>query len=230
MISIIHPSRQRPEKSFQTIQSWKQQAGKVDLEIIVSIDADDPCYNDYYELYRNKTRERLIAHRNRSAVDAINNGAKIAGGDILIVVSDDTECFQGWGEAIERKMWGRCDWIIKAQDGIQPWIITMPIMDIIYYRRFGYIYHPDYLHAFCDTEMTCVAELTGCKIVVDWLFPHRHYSEGFCEKDETYTRSDVHFHAGLKIFNDRIARKFDLKETPGILTTNYYTANYPWNK
>lgn len=193
----------------------------------MSIDADDPCANQYYEYYRVLNNHRLISGRNRSAVDAINNAAKIANGDILIVVSDDTECFEGWGRKIEQITWGKHDWILKTNDGIQRWIITMPIMDREYYRRFGYIYHPDYIHAWCDTELTCVADLTGRKIEnMGLIFPHKHYSVGN-EYDETYERSDAHFEAGRAIFSERIKRKFDLKETPGELPNNWYTTNYP---
>ncbi len=218
MISIIHPSRSRPEKSWHNIAKWVTNS-HCDVEVIVSLDADDPCLEEYLSY----SGAAAIVNKNRSAVDAINNAAKIAKGDILIVVSDDTECFYGWGKQIEKLMHGKCDWILKTQCGIQDWIITMPIMDRIYYERFGYIYHPDYTHAFCDTELTCVADMTGCKIVSNYQFPHKHFDVTGEPKDELALRADSSFESGRKIFIDRKRRNFDLPEGMKLLTDNVYT-------
>ena len=59
----------------------------------------------------------LIINKNRSCVEAINKAAEIARGDILIVVSDDTDCFPGWDTALLKEVEGKEDWILKTQDG-----------------------------------------------------------------------------------------------------------------
>ena len=213
MISIIHPSRSRPEKSWKTCQEWMSKA-HCDVELIISLDSDDPRLKEY-----KFPADIVIVNHNRSAVDAINNAAKIANGDILIVVSDDTECFYGWGKAIEKLTVGKTDWVIKTQDGIQPWLITMPIMDRIYYDRFGYIYHPDYTHCFCDTELTLVADLLQRKIESNYSFPHAHHSIGRAEKDYVSERADSTFESGKKVFIGRRSNLFGINETikPGHL-------------
>lgn len=210
MISLIHPSRSRPQKSFNTYLKWRIHGG---YKFILSLDEDDPLLNEYKKLYVPLMQLHpivIIVNKNRSAVDAINNGAKDFYGDWLIVVSDDTECPEYWPDEIYKATEGKTDWILKTQDGIQPWIITMPIMDRAYYNRFGYIYHPDYLHMFADTELTCVADITGRRIKSNLLFPHKHYSVTKEQPDEVNKKADATWAQGEKLFLERYKRNFDL--------------------
>lgn len=218
MISILHPSRSRPHKSIRCLKAWFD-AGMITgkYEFIISLDKDDPelsRYHELYDLYYGRAAQlrgqfKLIENKNRSAVDAINNAAKVASADIMIVVSDDTEPCQFWYKKV-LEFSSKKDWIIKTQDGIQSWIITMPIMDRAYYNRFGYIYHPDYLHMFCDTELTCVADITGRKLISDLLFPHKHYSVTKEAPDAVNRKADATWAQGEKLFLDRYKRNFDL--------------------
>lgn len=212
-ISIIHPSRSRPELSLKTIYKWISWA-VTGPEVIISIDESDPRKMDYIE-YASKLDVKLICNDNRSAIDAINQGAKAATGDIFIVVSDDTDCFERWDEAILKEVEGKTDWIMKCDDGIQDWLITMTLMDRTYYNRFGYIYHPDYKHLWADTELTAVADLTGRVIKSKLLFRHIHPCIKLAPKDELYERNDKTWTQGEKLFNARLKKKFGLKETPG---------------
>jgi hypothetical protein len=158
----------------------------------VSVDEDDPQVEEYKTWYEGN----VIVNKNRSAVEAINNAAKIATGDVFIVVSDDTEPCNAWVEYIYHEANGRKDWILKTQDGIQPYIITMPIMDRAYYNRAGYIYYPTFDHMFCDTYLTCVADITGRKITSNLLFPHRNDSI----KDDLRKRTDATWKQGEDLF------------------------------
>lgn len=219
MISVLMPSRGRPEKCLQTFKQWGGYTiNENRVEWILSLDIDDPSlekyidiFPNYFSLVKTKDRCRILVSRNRSAIDAINNAAKAAVGNIFIVVSDDSECDGDyWHERIEREAGMKQDWIMKVQDGIQPWIITMPIMDRTYYNRFGYIYHPDYLHLFCDTELTCVADITGRKITSKLLFPHKHYSVTHEAPDAINKKNDATWEQGEKLFLERYKRNFDL--------------------
>lgn len=206
LISLIHPSRSRVEKSKATTSKWLANAG-CDVELIVSVDNSDPQLPQYLDAHN-----LVIVNNNRSAVDAINNGAKEAKGDILIVVSDDSDCPRNWGQKIIEATRNRKDWILKVNDGIQRWIITMPIMDRAYYNRFGYIYHPDYKHMFCDTEITHVADLLKKKITREDLhFPHRHYSVTREKKDEVTLKADATWNQGKQLYLQRVRESFGLK-------------------
>lgn len=208
--TLIHPSRSRPQKSFETIQKWTKYTGVHDVEIIVSIDSDDPLKDQYFKLYESSWS--LLIGDNRSAVDAINNAAKIAKGDILIVVSDDTDCPADWAGVIARATEGQEDFVLKVFDNIQKWVITMPIIDRVYYNRFGYIYHPDYKHMFCDTDLTHTAELLG-KIIWrnDIIFPHLHYSVAKAKRDDINDRADSTWNEGKRLYLSRFRKNFGLQ-------------------
>lgn len=220
MISILHPSRSRPELASKAASMWIANAG-CDVEYFLSLDRDDPLHYQYAHLFSHHGTN-VITGRNRSAIDAINYAAMHTTGDVIVVMSDDFLCFPGWGKKIQQFMSHKADWILKTQDGVQEWIITLPIMDRIYYERFGYIYHPDYAHAFCDTELTCVAELTACKFVSDMMFNHLN-APGTKIVDSVSEKNDATFEQGRKLFVERKKRNFDLKELSGVMSVNIYT-------
>lgn len=216
-ISLLHPSRSRPEKALQASTKWRELAG-IECEYILSLDGDDHKFDEYFETIKG----HKVVSINRSAVDAINNAAKIATGDILVVMSDDFDCPENWAIKIIEQTKGKTDWIAKTWDGIQKWIITLPIMDRAYYNRFDYIYYPEYLHMFCDTEITCVADITGRKISLDIPFSHNHYSTGKTVRDEVSIRADATWDQGEKLFLERAKRNFDLVNPPGRVTSQEY--------
>lgn len=175
---------------------WTRMAGGKNFELIVSVDENDLELQEYRSWYEG----HITINPNRSAVDAINNAAKIAKGDILIVVSDDTEPCNAWTEYLYHEANGKTDWILKTQDGIQPWIITMPVMDKVYYNRTGNIYDPDFDHMFCDTWLTVQADISGQKITSNIVFPHLNDSI----KDQVRVRSDATWQQGERTFVQKI--------------------------
>jgi hypothetical protein len=222
MISILHPSRSRPSLAYAAASQWTLHIG-CDYEYILSLDEDDPLLYRYAEGFHFQNEDKkVIINKNQSAIDAINNAAKISKGTILVVMSDDFRCFPNWGHHIKALTKRTADWILKTNDGIQDWVITLPIMDRIYYERFGYIYHPSYKHNFCDTEMTCVAELTQCKLVSDMSFLHLN-KEGTKIIDAVSRRNDATFNEGKKNFIERKKKNFDLINPPGMMSVNVYT-------
>lgn len=209
--SLLHPSRSRPDKSLEATQDWMNTRQSHEVELIVSVDESDPDKDRYYDIYHKKPNTRVIIRNNRSAVDAINNAAKVSTGDILIVVSDDTGCIRNWDNIIAQAVFGKTDFILKTYDGVQKWIITMPIIHRDYYNRFGYIYHPDYTHMFCDTELTHVADITK-KVIWrnDIEIKHFHYSVTKQPRDHVYERNDSTFKHGQNIYLQRFKTNFDL--------------------
>lgn len=217
-VSLIHPSRGRAQKAFEAAKEWIYKAG-VEVEYILSIDNDDPHKEVYYDLFKD---QKILCNKNRSAIDAINIAASECTGDIIIQMAEDQSCELEWAKILIELTKGKTDWIAKTHDGIQKWIITLPILDRAYYNRFGYVYYPEYLHLFCDTELTCVADLLGRKIEIDLPFIHNHYSTGKTKKDEVNTKADSTWAQGESLFLKRLANKFDLKETSGRITDTAY--------
>lgn len=191
-------------------------AGSEDIELIVSIDDNDRYKHNYLQFYSHfdQSKTKIISNPNRSAVDAINNGAKEAKGDILIVVSDDSDCPDNWVNTINVATRGKKDFVLKVDDGVQQWIVTMPIMDREYYNRFGYIYYPEYRHMFVDTDFTHVADILN-RIIWrnDILFPHLHYSvtRVRSDKDEVSIKADATWQEGKALYLSRFIQSFGLE-------------------
>jgi len=106
---------------------------------------------------------------------------------------------------------GKSDYCVKTQDGLQPTLMTLPIMDRIYYERFGYIYHPSFSHMFADQEMTAVAHMLGKAITLPITFPHNHYTTGKFQRDAITLRNNATWQQGEKVFNQRLKTNFGIE-------------------
>jgi glycosyltransferase involved in cell wall biosynthesis len=212
-ISIIHPSRNRPKMAFDTIKEWIGRAKNPEnIQYVLSLD-DTESMQDQYRSYLSGIEKEIHTcyNNNRSAIDAINNAVQHCTGDLFIVVSDDFECPQHWDEQLVQLLDDKEDYVVKTQDGTQPWIITLPIMDRTYYNRFGYIYYPEYRHMFCDTEMSHVGALLGRTITSNIVFPHRHYTTGAMKRDAVNVRNDSTWVQGEELYLERLKTNFGIE-------------------
>lgn len=200
-ITCIHPSRSRASIANQVRTEWLNKADGI-IEYIFSLDNDD-VQGTMYEGH-------CIYNNNRSAIDAVNKGAEMATGDLFIVVSDDFSCPDHWDSLLLWGLQGKSDYCVKTADGLQPTLITLPIMDRVYYDRFGYIYHPDYQHMFCDQEMTAVAHMIGKVITLPIMFPHNHYTTGKFERDAITIRNNSTWQQGELLLNQRLKTNFGI--------------------
>lgn len=189
--SLVHPSRSRLARAETAITEWRTQAsGSHELEHILSVDADDPSLSGYRDLAA-RCGSRLEVHPNRSMVEALNRGARAAGGDVMVAISDDFGCPPAWDRAIVDAIGGRELAAVLVDDGVNARILTIPIMTRAFYRRLGYVYHPAYISMWADDDLTEVARRE--EALVDarhLLFPHRHMFVALAEADETYARQN----------------------------------------
>lgn len=207
-ISLLHPSRGRPDKSFATTRKWLALAG-APCELIVSIDSDDAMVDKYISLYQN----RIIVSPNRSVVDATNRAANMSSGDILIYLSDDFDCFEGWGQKVIaefQKYQGPT--LIKVDDCLQPFkveVLTIPMMNRELYNKMSYFWHPGYLSMFVDCHLYHRAKrLHALRFAEHLKFEHRHVSAGKAQDDETYRRSAANWNQGKELFAKHQAAGF----------------------
>lgn len=217
--SIIHPSRHRPAFCFDTMEKWFAMAENNDIEYIISLDYDDETLPYYKNEFLDHNKDiKMVYMKNKSAVDAINYAASLTTGDIIIVLSDDfNEPLPNWDRQVLDFIDGRTDWILKTQDGAQPWIITLPIMDREFYNRFGYIYYPEYLHMFSDTDLTSVADYLGKKLTCDLFFKHNHYTVTG-KWDKVTVKADSTYPQGGELYKRRFFEDFDVQNPVGHIT------------
>lgn len=218
-IHIVHPTRSRPKKSVQTINKFVRLSDHPgEVMVTVCLDDSDPRLKDYWNLYRSDCSVHwgIVQLNNKSSVEAINNGFKNsnlyeAPDQIIMVVSDDTDCFPGWDTVILKTTEGKSDFLLRVSDGHQKRICTLPIMDRVYYNRFGYIYNPIYSHSWADTELTEVSYQLG-RIIVrnDIVFPHLHPEVTKEPKDDLYKRNDLTHDRDRPLYQQRKKINFGL--------------------
>lgn len=230
-ISIIHPSRSRPLMAKQTIHKWLSSAHDRDsIEYILSVDSTDPLLAEY-EAFAADMGVLLHIGDNKTAIEAINSSARLAAHnfyppDLFVCVSDDFACPYHWDKALNEALEGKSDYVAKTVDGLQPWIVTLPIMDLTYYKRYGYIYNPIYKHMFSDCELAHVATITDKLIYVDIRFPHNHYATGMMAKDSVNEKNDSTWNQGEQVYLDRLVNYFDIPESERINPINKIPAHH----
>lgn len=208
MISLLHPSRGRASQAHETTKKWIDRAG-VSVEHIISIDLDDT----QKEKYLSYNWQHIICNNNNSVVQATNWAAKASKGDILVYLSDDFDCPEGWGELVLKEFEDR-PMLIKVDDCLQPlgtMVLTIPIMNRKLYDRLGYFWHPEYLSMFVDEDLFWTSRKLGALKYSEHLkFPHLHPANGKAPDDETYKRSSKNWDQGKKMFAIRKAQGFPI--------------------
>lgn len=227
MISLLHPSRGRPEKSFNNAKEWIDKAG-CEVELIVSIDQTDVyqkayhnCYGvghgdwpDSNGLYYNG-EFTILLNDNNSVVEATNRAAQVSRGDILVYLSDDFKCFDNWGVAVKKAFEGESrPLLIKVDDCLQKFtvpVLTIPMMNRLMYERLGYFWHPEYKSMFVDEDLYWTTYKMGAmKLCPTLQFPHEHPANGKAPDDEVYRRSAANWEQGKAVFKRRQAQGFPL--------------------
>lgn len=219
MISLIHPSRGRPQKAFANDMKWISCAG-VNVEVILTIDSSD-AWRSYFDLYPPYPSDavtdyvRMYMGDHKSVVEATNRAAKESKGDILVYLSDDFDCPDNWGKLIEKEFEGVTGpMLLKVDDCLQKFdvrVLTIPIMNRALYERLGYFWHPEYKSMFVDEDLYWTCKNNGwLKKAPHLKFPHNHVSIGKAENDETYRRSAANWDQGKAVFARRKAAGFPL--------------------
>jgi hypothetical protein len=188
-------TRSRPIKAKAAIDNIIANCNSMNYTILVSIDVDDLTMKNFKYKDDNVF---IIKGTSKNKIDAINRDMDIfEGWKILINTSDDMVFnIRGFDEIIRQDFNGYYDQVLHYSDGYQKGnLMTMSIMGVDYYKRFNYIYHPDYKSLWCDMEATEVAHmLNKYKYMGDekQLFTHMHPAWGLAEFDDQYRKTESH--------------------------------------
>jgi len=210
-------TRSRPHKAKSAIDNIIANCNSMNYTILVSIDEDDLTMKNFEHKDDNVF---IIKGTSKNKIDAINRDMDIfEGWKILINTSDDMVFnIKGFDEIIRQDFNGYYDQVLHYTDGYQKGnLMTMSIMGYDYYKRFNYIYYPDYISLWCDMEATEVAHLLNkYKYMGDakQLFTHAHPAWGLTEYDEQYrkTESQVVNNHDKTLFNYRKSENYFLPD------------------
>jgi hypothetical protein len=165
---IKFPSRSRPRKLLACIQNIIDHAVTDQYHILLTLDKNDYLTNTL------EMREKLAAFgplvsvdwgHSFNKIDAVNRGVPESGWRIIMLTSDDMQIdYTGFDKLIIddfNREFPDGDGVLQYPDGFTTGILTLPIMDKIYYDRTHYIYHHAYKSLFCDEEAIIVAKQLG---------------------------------------------------------------------
>lgn len=212
-------SRERPKQLLETVKSYIEMAENTkDMVWLFSFDLNCVCSHDDFQdrlkgLLINTGGVAWFCNGDSTGkINAINRDVDMVkdGWDILLNISDDQRpIVKGYDNIIRNTMPDHLDASLWFTD-TQPRINTQEVQGYNYYKRFNYIYNPEYVSLFCDNEATEVARILGKQIkfnkqIVKHFHPAWGGSEAF-KKDALYERNDkfwkqdeATFHARKKI-------------------------------
>lgn len=209
-ISILHPSYKRATLARACYGLWTKKLSKEeDREYILCLSKNDPTLDEYHRLFEG-TSVKIVYHPENGWVKQLNMAAEHSIGTWLVCIGDDFDCPVDWDKDLMEHLVGKEDVAVKTQDGTQPWIMTLPLIDRAYYNRFGYVIYPEYKHMFGDTEFTHVADLLGRSINIPLLFPHNHYTTGKMKKDDVNKANDSTWNQGETLYINRMKQNFGI--------------------
>ncbi|HVI10431.1 MAG TPA: glycosyltransferase [Candidatus Binatia bacterium] len=189
MISILCPTRKRPDKFRRMVESVVETA-KNGVEIVYYVDSDDHSYDDVFDgMFPIATRGFQGARITMS--DMWNRLIPHANGELLMN-SDDDCVFRtpGWNEMVEQ-VFDKCpDKILLCygDDGGPNGknFATHPIVHRRWIETIGYFAGPGFSADFADTWPQDVADMIGRKKLLPFVTEHLHYLWNKAPDDEVY--------------------------------------------
>jgi hypothetical protein len=207
-LTYSFPSRSRPVKFFAALDNIRSMSSSNNYEVIAKLDIDDKTFTDRFKARLSEYPEVIVKWgKSKNKVHAVNRDLEGMTGEILMLHSDDMVFIKRGFDDLIRKEFGNNLYVHRAIQGTiyeEPLfdgllhfpdgfanerVCTYSIMHVSYYKRFGYIYHPDYISMWCDNEQTEVAKkLNKYKFVSEQILQHEHPVLGHVPKDEMYQK------------------------------------------
>lgn len=210
-------SRSRPERFFETLDNIIVNSASNNFFIVAKLDDDDMSMND--PMVKQKIADHYpMVHvkwgMSKSKVHAINRDLDdIPDWAIVICASDDMRFrTYGFDNIIREAMPVDLDGFVHLMDDYaKDRVCTVSIVGREYYKRDGYVYHPDYYSMWCDDEAQAVAKIRGKYILVPGThLEHLHYTNNRkAIKDDLYWRNDT-YNADKEVFLKRQSINFGI--------------------
>ena len=218
---IKFPTRRRPDIFFNTFDLYyRWLSGKHDVQFNISMDIDDDSMNnpqtwERFDTYKNVN---YCYGQNRSKIEAVNANLENEAFDLLLLASDDMlPITPNYDDVICTDMqqhYPNFDGALHYNDGrVGNALSTLSIMGYHLYKRFGYIYHPDYMSLWCDNEYTDVAREWGKITYVDKMVI-KHAWDNLTKHDAMFKHNEGFFERDKLVYYARKAKGFP-KESIG---------------
>ncbi len=203
------PTRERPQRALTTVRGFVASAASPErMRIVVSLDSNDGTITEDFVRSLKQLGAEVNIGKSSGKVDAINRN--ITGDfDVLVVIADDITPNRHWDNKIRADMgslWPNLDGAIHYNDGfVADRLCTIPVMGVNLYRKFNYIYNPDYTSLWCDNEYTDILRAFGrLPYIATPIMRHLHPSHpGGHPADDLFRRTESFFYADQITYNRR---------------------------
>jgi len=216
---IKFPTRGRKETFFKVLDKYYEYLDdNENTKFIISCDVDDSTMNNDKVIERFKKYKNLKFYygNSKSKIEAINSDLeKDEDYDIILLASDDMiPQIKGYDTIIKndmKKYYPDTDGVLWYFDGYRKDLNTLSILGNKYFKRFNYIYNPEYKSFYADNEFMLVAnKLNKQKFIDLCIIKHNHPDINGDEYDETYNKNN--FSGDDIIFRNRYIKNFNLTQ------------------
>jgi len=201
-ILIKFPTRGRREMFFKTLDLYYKNLHDLDnTRFIITCDEDDESMNN------DEVKQKFLKYKNlefyygksKTKIEAINNDIYDENFDIILLASDDMiPQVIGYDDVIRFNMANHfpdTDGILWFFDGYRKDLNTLCILGKKYYKRFNYIYNPEYTSFYADNEFMLVGNILQKQKYFDFcIIKHLHpdiTNELIVGYDETYKKNNI---------------------------------------
>ncbi len=219
-ILIKLPSRSRPDKLLEVTTKYVECAEDMsNLRMLINMDDDDPTFTNSLKLSLTSIHSNItvIGGTSTSKIHAINRDMPDSSTfDIVLLASDDMiPQVKGYDRIIRdrmREFYPDTDGVLFFNDGHNGKDLnTILICGSKYYKRFNYLYFPEYKSFFCDNEFMHVANKFHKQTYFEEvIIKHEHpVTNKEIEMDELYVKNGVHIYDDQALFEKRSKTQFD---------------------
>jgi hypothetical protein len=224
MICYIFPSRSRPKKFFDCLDTIKILSESDNYFVIAKLDEDDESMDnpEVIERIKNEYPEVIIRWGiSSNKIHAINRDMKnLPPCDIIVLQSDDMVWnVYGFDAEIREAFKAHSPNFDKAihfpeeKSGNRTMVLT--IMGINLYKQLGYLYYPEYESVYCDNDLTEMTRKMHKYVFVNKkLYAHNHPIWGLAQWDALYrhTERPEAYAKDKAVFEKRKKENFGINE------------------
>ena len=217
---VKFPTRNRKNKFFKVLRQYQNLCENLDnTYFLITLDNDDESMNpsDVEDIFNTFKNVKVIYGTSNSKIHAVNRDIELVNDwDIVLLASDDmTPKVKGYDNIIRNKMkefYSDTDGILWFNDGFQgEKLNTLCILGKKYYKRFNYIYHPDYKSCWSDNEFMEVGKILKKQTYIDSvIIKHEHPDWGYGNRDQIHTNNINDYQYDLGVYNRRKEINFEL--------------------
>ena len=217
---VKFPTRNRKNKFFKVLRQYQNLCEDLDnTYFLITLDNDDESMNssDVEDIFNTFKNVKVIYGTSNSKIHAVNRDIELVNDwDIVLLASDDmTPKVKGYDNIIRNKMkefYSDTDGILWLNDGFQgEKLNTLCILGKKYYKRFNYIYHPDYKSCWSDNEFMEVGKILKKQTYIDSvIIKHEHPDWGYGNRDQIHTNNINDYQYDLGVYNRRKEINFEL--------------------